>query len=109
MGSSIVQLHESPAILHVFELGVGRLGRLMSSATVREICTMAEAGYTLLCLKDGPLTLGLYAIERLLRVAVETDAAMVYADRYQVEGGEVVRHPVIDYSSSAFHVFVEHK
>ena len=97
MDSTIVQLRESHTIHEVYELGEGALGRLMSADTIRRMAQMATADYVLLFLKDAPVRLGLYALERLLRVAVDTDAAMVYADRYQVENAQVVRHPVIDY------------
>ncbi len=97
MAPTIAQLRESHTIHEIYELGTGKLGRLMASDTVREMAAKATAEYVILFLTDSPVTMGLYALNRLLRVALETDAAMVYADRYQVEGGEVVRHPVIDY------------
>ncbi len=97
MNTTIGQLRESHTIHDVYEMGTGQIGRLMTADTIREIASKATADFVLLFLKDTPVTLGLYATERLLRVAVETEAAMVYADRYQVENGEVVRHPVIDY------------
>ena len=70
---------------------------LLSSATMRLITAQATAKYALLYLKQSPLTLGYQAIERMLQVAEETDASMVYADHYSVEGGKTVKHPVIDY------------
>ncbi len=97
MAVTIAQLRESHTIHQVFVMGTGRLGRLMTAQTVREVAAKATTDYVLLFLKETPVKLGLYALKRLLRVAVETDAAMVYSDRYQVEGGNVVRHPVIDW------------
>lgn len=70
---------------------------LLSSATMRLITAQATADYVLLYLKQSPLTLGYQAIERMLQVAEATDASMVYADHYSVEGGKTVKHPVIDY------------
>ena len=70
---------------------------LLSSATMRLITAQATAKYALLYLKQSPLTLGYQAIERMLQVAEATDASMVYADHYSVEGGKTVKHPVIDY------------
>lgn len=70
---------------------------LLSSATMRLITAQATADYALLYLKQSPLTLGYQAIERMLQVAEATDASMVYADHYSVEGGKTVKHPVIDY------------
>lgn len=70
---------------------------LLSSATMRLITAQATADYALLYLKQSPLTLGYQAIERMLQVAEATDATLVYADHYSVEGGKTVKHPVIDY------------
>lgn len=62
--------------------------------------TMAEkttADYALFYMKTSPITLGYQAVERFVQVASATDATMVYADHYSVEGGKTVKHPVIDY------------
>ena len=72
-------------------------GNLLSLATMRLIATTATADYALLYLKQGPITLGYHALERMLQVAEETDAAMVYADHYSVEAGKTVKHPVTAY------------
>ena len=72
-----------------------------STATMLRMAACAEAEYVLLSQKAAPFTLGYYALERMLRVAVDGDAAMVYADHYTVEGGERHSHPVIDYQKGA--------
>ena len=72
-----------------------------STATMLRMAACAEAEYVLLSQKAAPFTLGYYALERMLRVAVDGDAAMVYADHYTVEGGERRGHPVIDYQKGA--------
>lgn len=74
-----------------------RIGRLLSSDTMRLMAAYAGGEYTLLYLKRGPVTLGSHAVERMLQVAEETAAVMVYADRYAVEDGKTVKHPVTDY------------
>ena len=70
---------------------------LLSLATMRLIAATATADYALFYLKQGPVTLGYHALERMLQVAEETEAAMVYADHYSVEAGKTVKHPVTDY------------
>ena len=72
-------------------------GGLLSLATMRLIATTATSDYALLYLKQGPVTLGYHALERMLQVAEETDAAMVYADHYSVEASKTVKHPVTAY------------
>ena len=90
--------------------------QLRESKTVRDICwvkgmtssndimAMAEqarADYVLLFTKPTKVTMGQGALERLLRVAVDSDAALVYADhweRKEVDGAWTTeRHPAIDY------------
>lgn len=72
-----------------------------STDDIRQIAAETKAAYVLLSLKATPVTLGLYALERFLRVAADTDAAMVYADHYSMVGGERQKHPVIDYQEGS--------
>ncbi len=109
---TISQLRESPTIHHIFLLVTQGFNQyntapegcrfmecdnILSSATMRDISAAATADYVMLIQKSSPVRLGLYALERMLRVADDTSAAMVYSDHFSVERGEVVRHPVIDY------------
>ncbi len=66
-----------------------KVSNLTSSNTLMAIAENAHADYVLLQTKDTAVTLGQGALDRLLRVATESNAAMVYADRHQ--------HPAIDY------------
>ncbi|MBQ2333142.1 MAG: glycosyltransferase family 2 protein, partial [Prevotella sp.] len=72
---------------------------LTSTQTILAIEKDTEADYVLLSLKTTPVRLGLYALDRFLRVACETDAAMVYSDRFEARVGEkrATVHPTIDY------------
>ena len=73
----------------------------LSTNAMRRMAETAVSPYVLLCLKPVPWHLGLYALQRMLRAAAETGAAMVYADHLSVEGGQTVRHPVIDYQEGS--------
>ncbi len=68
---------------------------------MRKIVESSKSEFVLLFLKTVPITLGQYAIQRMLRIANETSAAMVYADRYSVENGEIMPHPVIDWQEGS--------
>lgn len=72
---------------------------IQSSQTILAIEQDTEADYVLLSTKTTPVRLGLYALDRFLRVACETEAAMVYSDRYETRVGEknITNHPSIDY------------
>ena len=111
MQSLAAQLYESGVVKSIYTLSADvpptealpqythhlQAGSLLSLATMRLIATTATADYTLFYLKQGPVTLGYHALERMLQVAEETGAAMVYADHYSVEAGKTVKHPVTDY------------
>lgn len=111
MQSLAAQLYESGVVKNIYTLAADVLpaealpqyvrqlqtGGLLSLATMRLIATTATADYALLYLKQGPVTLGYHALERMLQVAEETGAAMVYADHYSVEAGKTMKHPVTAY------------
>ena len=68
-----------------------------NSAAIYAIGARANADYTLLYTKDTTLALGLYALERMIHIAEDSNAGMVYADHYQVAEGKQTPAPVIDY------------
>ena len=77
-------------------------GGLTSSKTMCQLADYAKGDFVLLITKPTPLTLGEGALERMVRVASDSGAAMVYADHWEKrkdEKGEwkVERHPAIDY------------
>ena len=72
-------------------------GNLTSSETLKHIAEQAKADYVLLQTKPNHLEIGLGALDRLVRVAFDADAAMVYADHFDIIEGERKPHPVIDY------------
>ena len=74
---------------------------LTSSSFVMTMAEHALSDYVLLSLKAQPLTLGSTALDRLMLVADDEDAAMVYSDRYTMEHGERKAHPVIDYQEGS--------
>ena len=62
---------------------------LTSSNTLMRMAENAQADYVLIMTKSTSITLGQGALVRMLRVASDSNAAMVYSDR--------TAHPVIDY------------
>ena len=68
------------------------------TSALREMAAAATAPYILLYTKRFELQLGYYALTRLLTVAEDTGASMVYADhRIQLPDGKVETYPLIDY------------
>ena len=70
---------------------------LNSSATMKKIAAAAEGDFTLFYTKYNNLVMGYLALERMVRLATDSKAAMVYADNYQVVEGKKSNAPVIDY------------
>ena len=59
---------------------------------------MSESEYAAaFYLKNSPIQLGYRCLERMVSVASDTGAVMVYSDRYERKEGKVSNHPVIDY------------
>ena len=74
---------------------------LFGTSTVRLIACHADSPYTLIYMKYTPLEWGLYALERLLRIADDSNAALLYADHYQWRNGQRISCPLIDYRSGS--------
>ena len=74
---------------------------VFKSETIRRIAAESNADYVLVYTKTTTLELGYMALERLLQIAQDTNAGLVYADHYQVKGGELVKAPVIDYQKGS--------
>ncbi len=77
------------------------IDRLESSNTVTSIAENCDADYVMVCTKTTPVKWGLHSLERFLRVAADTNAVMVYSDHYSMEGGTMMKHPVIDYQQGS--------
>ncbi len=69
---------------------------LRSTATVKKIAELAEADYTMLYTGTNHLRPGYLALRRMVRIADDSHAGMVYADYYAVKEGRSVPSPVID-------------
>ncbi|MDR1357499.1 MAG: glycosyltransferase [Tannerellaceae bacterium] len=67
-------------------------GKYPASSLIRDIAAQAEADYILLI--HEPVEPGLFALERMISVAEDTSAGMLYADYREETGRE---HPLIDY------------
>jgi len=116
VGDTLAELRNSKTIRHINLLVTEELAAhnetpencnmivtdgVTSSETIRKIEACAGAEYILLSTKTTPFVLGMYALERFLRVAADSDAALVYSDRYCVKGGITEKHPTIDYQTGS--------
>ena len=70
---------------------------LTRTSTLRMVAAAASAEFTLLFTKHTALSFVRFALERLLQVADDTGAALLYADHFASKNGEITQAPVIDY------------
>jgi len=73
----------------------------LSSETMRIIAQKVSADFAFLALRKTSLEVGQFALERLVQVAENTGAAMVYADYREVKNAKETAHPVIDYQKGS--------
>ena len=66
--------------------------RDFSTQTILDMARLCEAEYCLFYHKSLPLELGFHALDRLLRVADDTRADLLYADHYAIQDG--TRNPI---------------
>ncbi len=90
MDHSVAERYNSLHIDHTF-----------STQTIKEIARHCKAEYCLFYHKTLPLDLGFHALDRLLRVADDTQANMVYADHYAIQDGTKHAKPLIDYQKGS--------
>lgn len=72
-----------------------------STAAIRKIGAEASAPFTLLYTKSTELRFVQFAQERMVTIAEDTGAAMVYADHFNETDGVVTPAPVIDYQEGS--------
>ncbi len=69
---------------------------LRSTETLRSIAEAVSEKFILIYTKDLPLEMGMFALDRILSVAEDTKADMLYADHWQlVADGQRRKHPLI--------------
>jgi len=61
-----------------------RINSLFSTETIRLIAAKSDTEYTLIYTKQDRLQMGLFALERMVQIATDTNAGLVYADHYKI-------------------------
>ena len=72
-----------------------------SSAQVRDLAAAAEGEFVLLLTKETGLRWVDFGLERMLEVARDTGAVLVYADHFNETARGVTPAPVIDYQTGS--------
>lgn len=111
--NTIASLRESVLVNHIYLLTdnncndkidgckVIEIDSLRSTATIKKIAEKADTAYTLIYTKPDELRLGMFALERMLQIAKDSNAGLVYADHYQASGEEKKNSPVIAYQKGS--------
>jgi len=105
------QIRQSPLVRSIYVLapqpvevtGANCLttGLPLSTQTIKTIAEHAKSDYALLVLNEKKLTIGQFALERLIQLADYTDATMLYTDYYEEKEGVLNAHPVIAYQEGS--------
>lgn len=77
------------------------IGNLNSSDTMKKIAAKADCDYAMLYTKYNSLEFGMFAVERMVKIADDSAAGMAYADHYNVVGDQRSNAPVIDYQQGS--------
>ena len=111
--NTIASLRESALVNHIYLLTdnncndkidgceVIEIDSLRSTAAIKKIAEKADTAYTLIYTKPDELRLGMFALERMLQIAKDSNAGLVYADHYQASGEEKKNSPVIAYQKGS--------
>lgn len=74
---------------------------LRSTETLKTIAEGISEKYVLIYTKDSPLEMGMLALDRILAIAEDTGADMLYSDHYELIQGQCRKHPLIDCQKGA--------
>ncbi len=95
--SKIVLMATDPKAEAIDGCDLIHIDTLNASSTMKKIAEVADSDFILLYTKYDTLVPGYFALNRLVRLATDSKAAMLYADSYSVVDGKKSNVPVIDY------------
>lgn len=72
-----------------------------STETIKLIAEKCNAEFVLIAIQNTKIKAGQFALERMIQVAKNTGAAMVYSDYLEIKNGQQTNHPVIDYQQGS--------
>lgn len=72
-----------------------------STSVLKSIAEKSNEDFTLFYTKSLPLKIGQHGIERMMRMALDSNAGMMYSDYYEEKSGQLQPHPVIEYQDGS--------
>ena len=110
---TVDSLKKSNLVTHVFLLTKGKTAESIagttsievdsyrSTAFVKAVAAHSDADYTLIYTKTDELSMGYFALERMVQIADNAGAGMVYSDHYQLKDEIRTNKPVITYQKGS--------
>lgn len=83
------------------EMEVIHIKDIWSTDSIRKIALFSDTEYSLIYTKKARLQVGTFGIERMVQIASDSSAAMIYADHYQVINGSRRKNPLIAYQKGS--------
>ena len=71
------------------------------TSTLKEIGEKARNKFSLFDTKSLPLKIGQHGLERMVNLATDSGAGMLYSDYFELKSGQLQPHPVIDYQEGS--------
>ena len=99
--ADIYLLAEAGSVLEDSACRLLPVDSLRSTATIKSIAAQSDADYTLIYTKSSELNFGYFALERMLQIALNSGAGMVYSDHYQMKEGKKTNMPLIAYQKGS--------
>lgn len=78
-----------------------KIDSLRSITTIKQIAAHSDTEYSLIYTKSADLRMGMFALDRMLQIAHDSGAGLVYADHYQIADNEKKNSPVIAYQKGS--------
>lgn len=72
-----------------------------STGCINQMADRAGSDFVLMALRNTRLEVGQFALERMVSLADDSGASMVYSDYYELKEGIRSNHPVIDYQQGS--------
>lgn len=72
-----------------------------STNAIKQISELATETITLFYTKSLPLKLGQSGLERMARMALDSDAGMFYSDYFELKFDQLQQHPIVDYQDGS--------
>lgn len=99
--NKIFLITNNPKAKAIYPCYIVREESLLTTSTIKKIANRSDNDYTLIYTKPDGLEIGMFALERMVSIADDMKAGMLYSDYYEKKEGKLSQHPVIDYQKGS--------